>query len=149
MKKIALVACLLLLTAHTTYAHHAIDMFSWMKPIERVINSPTEHIVYEDEDALLQASEIVVEAKWTKARKTKESERGSVYTISQIKIEKWVKGKTARKIVIVEPAYVLDGVYYQFDGHTFLEADKTYRFYLTTVKGRYSPINPTQGIQPL
>lgn len=145
MRKLLLTIALFTAVVSTAYAHHPVDSYSWKEPVTETINIPTENTIYENKKELVKASSLVVDVVWTGARKTKESSTGSLYTVSQIKIKKTIKGKSSLKISIVEPAYQLDGVLYQYDNYEFLKKNKTYRLYLVKVKGNWTPINPSQG----
>jgi len=148
MKKIiTLLLMSLFATTATAFAHHEINAYSW-KTYQEIINVPTENEQYTHDD-LIKNSSLIIKAKFTGARKTKESATGSIYTISQVKVISKIKGSSDKKIMIVEPAYVFQDVYYQFDHYSFLEANKTYRLYLVKVKGNWTLINPAQGKEQL
>lgn len=148
MKTISIFFLLAILMTTTAFAHESFDPNSWKayknKTIE-IINVPTENPIYDSEEALIEAATYVADVVFTGSRKTKQNERGGLYTATQLETKEIIKGKLPKRFTIVEPAYVHDNVYYQYDNHAFIERKKTYRVYLIKIKNKLTPITPGQG----
>lgn len=150
MNKVFGIFVALFLIPTVAFACFDIDSYSWQKKPDKVVDIPTETELYTDTQ-LKDASQLIIKAQWTGARKTREINE-QIVTVSQLKVNAVYKGNKKlknTKIDIIEPAYQYEGILNRYDGYEFLQEKKYYKLYLKSSKGNWIITGVTQGKKEL